>query len=100
VWYHPAAFAIATRDVIAGWLVCLAIAALFLGLAGSFFAAPMIREAAIEDRQQIWPLGPDVFVHRETRCVVARTSAPRLADTRQADDLRRSTWSESSRRRV
>jgi hypothetical protein len=31
VWYHPAAFAIATRDVIAGWLVCLAIAALFFG---------------------------------------------------------------------
>lgn len=32
MWYHPAAFALGSRDVIASWRVCLAISAAFLGL--------------------------------------------------------------------
>jgi len=42
MWYHPAALAVGIRDVIGAWLVCLAVAAAFLGWAtfGS------IREAA------------------------------------------------------
>ena len=32
MWYHPAAFALGKRDVVAAWLVCLAISAAFFGL--------------------------------------------------------------------
>ena len=39
VWYHPAAFAIAKRDVVGAWLVCLAIACLFFGAAPAFESA-------------------------------------------------------------
>jgi hypothetical protein len=32
MWYHPAAFVLGKRDVVAAWLVCLAISAAFFGL--------------------------------------------------------------------
>jgi hypothetical protein len=32
MWYHPAAFALGNRDVIAAWFVCLAISAASFGL--------------------------------------------------------------------
>jgi hypothetical protein len=32
MWYHPAAFTLGKRDVIAAWLVCLAISAASFGL--------------------------------------------------------------------
>src|SRR5205807_1553548 len=59
-----------------------------LRLAGSFLAAAMIREAAFQDRQQLRPLRPDLFVHRKTGGVLARAAAPRLAHAHQTDDLR------------
>ena len=38
MFYHPYAYAIGFRDVIAAWLICLAVAA--TGVAGVAFAAP------------------------------------------------------------
>ncbi len=32
MWRHPAAFSVGKREVIAAWLVCLAVAAACLGL--------------------------------------------------------------------
>jgi hypothetical protein len=31
MWYDPSAFAVGKRDVIAAWIICLAITAPFLG---------------------------------------------------------------------
>jgi hypothetical protein len=31
MWYHPAAFGLGIRDIIAAWLVCTAIAVVFFG---------------------------------------------------------------------
>jgi hypothetical protein len=41
MWYHPAAFALGKRDVIAAWLVCLSISA-------ACFAVP-VAESLISD---------------------------------------------------
>src|SRR6185437_1542145 len=59
-----------------------------LRLVRSFLAAPMIREAPFEDRQQIRPLRADFLVHGKTGGVLARAAASRLAHAHQADDLR------------
>jgi hypothetical protein len=32
MWYHPAAFTLGKRDVVAAWLVCLAVSAASFGL--------------------------------------------------------------------
>jgi len=31
MWYHPAGFFLTGRDVIGGWIICLAIAVAFFG---------------------------------------------------------------------
>jgi hypothetical protein len=62
MWYHPAAFELGKRDVIAAWLVCLAISA-------ACFGWP-VAESLIDAVAAAASTGPSV-VNLQSRCEAA-----------------------------
>jgi hypothetical protein len=84
VFYHPHVYAVGVRDVIAAWLVCLAVAATGFAYA-AVYAAPQYPAAAA----RILPHTP-AATSRSAICTVSRSNArffSRSANKRRAPSV-------------